>query len=186
MSDSEPSIKPAPPASALTSLISQLQPEMFNNLMEIIKDVQRNSLQFYVHSPTREDQLKEEIKVSSWAAEFNVSSRSETRKLSGTSNHFSSACRKSCLFIIYFKLIHKVCLCTLTLQEYLLKQGNVEQSPVAFMNQETSDSRLLVIINNKDIAGHVHKVRLNGQSNGSTVVQVNKMCFRFCADLDLI
>lgn len=88
MSDNEPSIKPAPPASALTSLISQLQPEMFNNLMEIIKDVQRNSLQFYVHSPTREDQLKEEIKVSSWAAEFNVSSRSETRKLSGTSNHF--------------------------------------------------------------------------------------------------
>lgn len=74
-------------------------------------------------------------------------------------------------------LIHKVCLCTLTLQEYLLKQGNVEQSPVAFMNQETSDSRLLVIINNKDIAGHVHKVRLNGQSNGSTVVQVDKTLY---------
>lgn len=34
----------------------------------------------------------------------------------------------------------------------------MEQSPVAFLNQENADSRLLVIIKNKDIAGHVHKV----------------------------
>lgn len=54
-------------------------------------------------------------------------------------------------------------MCTLVLQEHLLKQGNVEQSPVAFLNQENSDNRLLVIIKNKDIAGHVHKVPLNNQ-----------------------
>lgn len=34
---------------------------------------------------------------------------------------------------------------------------------MAFMNQENSDKRLLVIIKNKDIAGHIHKVPLNDQ-----------------------
>ncbi|KAM9361353.1 protein TASOR [Symphorus nematophorus] len=43
-------------------------------------------------------------------------------------------------------------------KEHLLKQGNVEQSPLAFLNQENSDSRLMVIIKNKDIAGHIHKI----------------------------
>ncbi|KAM8755790.1 protein TASOR isoform 4-T4 [Acanthopagrus schlegelii] len=92
------------PAADLSSLISQLQPEVFNNLVEIIKDVKRNSLQFYLHSAEREDRVHEDIK------------------------------------------------------EHLLKQGNVEQSPVTFLNQENSDSRLLVIIKNKDIAGHLHKI----------------------------
>lgn len=44
------------------------------------------------------------------------------------------------------------------LQEHLLKQGNVEQSPVTFLNQENSDSKLLVIIKNADIAGKIHTV----------------------------
>ncbi|TDH14558.1 hypothetical protein EPR50_G00045210 [Perca flavescens] len=95
---------PAPPAMALSSLISQLQPEVFNSLVEIIKDVKRNSLQFYLHSPEPGDQVHEEVK------------------------------------------------------EYLLKQGNMEQSPVTFLSQETSENRLLVIIKNKDIAGHVDKI----------------------------
>ncbi|TMS19620.1 Protein TASOR [Larimichthys crocea] len=34
----------------------------------------------------------------------------------------------------------------------------MEQSPVSFLSQENSDNRLLVIIKNKDIAGHVHKI----------------------------
>lgn len=36
---------------------------------------------------------------------------------------------------------------------------------MAFMNQQGSDSKLLVIINNKDIAGHIHKVRLQENSS---------------------
>ncbi|XP_027135126.1 uncharacterized protein tasora isoform X2 [Larimichthys crocea] len=92
------------PGSALSSLISQLQPEVFNSLVEIIKDVRRNSLQFYLHSTEPEDQVFEDVK------------------------------------------------------EHLLKQGNMEQSPVSFLSQENSDNRLLVIIKNKDIAGHVHKI----------------------------
>ncbi|XP_050930559.1 LOW QUALITY PROTEIN: protein TASOR [Lates calcarifer] len=95
---------PAPPATALSSLISQLQPEVFNSLVEIIKDVRKNSLQFYLHSTEPGDQVYEDVK------------------------------------------------------EHLLKQGNVEQSPVDFLNQESSDNRLLVVIKNKDIAGHIHKI----------------------------
>ncbi|XP_073324924.1 protein TASOR [Pagrus major] len=98
------SVSVTAPAADLSSLISQLQPDVFNNLVEIIKDVKRNSLQFYLHSAERKDRVHEDIK------------------------------------------------------EHLLKQGNVEQSPVAFLNQENSDSRLLVIIKNKEIAGHVHKI----------------------------
>ncbi len=55
----------APPATALSSLISQLQPEVFNSLVKIIKDVKRNSLQFYLHSIEPEDRVYEDIKVTS-------------------------------------------------------------------------------------------------------------------------
>lgn len=34
----------------------------------------------------------------------------------------------------------------------------MEQNPITFLSQEDPDNRLLVIIKNKDIAGHVHKV----------------------------
>ncbi|XP_029286862.1 protein TASOR isoform X3 [Cottoperca gobio] len=94
----------SPPASALSSLISQLQPEVFNSLVKIIKDVKRNSLQFYLHCTEPKDQVHEDVK------------------------------------------------------EYLLKQGNTEQSPLTFLNQENSADRMLVVINNKDIAGHVRKI----------------------------
>ncbi|KAM9859276.1 protein TASOR [Aulostomus maculatus] len=104
MSITGPGTDPVPQSSALSSLINQLQPEVFNNLWEIVKDVKKHSRQFYIHGTKPKDQVLEDIK------------------------------------------------------EYLLRQGYVEQSPVAFMNQEKSDSRLLVIIKNKDIAGHVHKI----------------------------
>ncbi|KAG7226668.1 hypothetical protein INR49_001838, partial [Caranx melampygus] len=84
---------PAPPATALSSLISQLQPEVFNSLVEIIKDVKKNSLKFYLHSTEPGDQVYDDIK-----------------------------------------------------------------SPVAFLNQEKPDNRLLVIIKNKDIAAHIHEI----------------------------
>lgn len=40
---------------------------------------------------------------------------------------------------------------------------------MAFLNEQNSDSRLLVIIKNKDIAGHVHKVPLNNSQFNSHV-----------------
>ncbi|XP_058486894.1 protein TASOR isoform X2 [Solea solea] len=95
---------PAPPATALSSLINQLEPEVFNSLVKIIKDVKKNSLQFYLHSTEPRDHVFDNVKA------------------------------------------------------YLVKQGNVEKSPVAFLNQENPDNRLLVIIKNKDIAGHIHKI----------------------------
>lgn len=49
-------------------------------------------------------------------------------------------------------------LCPLMLQKHLLKQGNREQNPLDFLSQENADCRLLIIIKNKDIAGHIHKV----------------------------
>lgn len=55
---------PAPPPEALSSLISQLQPEVFSNLVEIIKDVRRNSLQFYLHKTEPEDQFYEDVRVT--------------------------------------------------------------------------------------------------------------------------
>nr|XP_020466781.1 protein TASOR [Monopterus albus] len=99
-----PGTGPTPPATALSSVISQLEPEVFSSLLKIIKDVRKNSLNFYLHDTEPGDQLCEDVK------------------------------------------------------EHLLKQGNVEQSPGAFLNQEDPDNRLLVIIKNKDIAGHIHKI----------------------------
>nr|XP_057910663.1 protein TASOR isoform X2 [Doryrhamphus excisus] len=92
-------------ASALSSVIRQLKPELLNNLCEIIKDVQRSStLQFYVHSSQPDDQLSQDIK------------------------------------------------------EYLSEQGHMEQNPVAFLKQEVSDCKLLVVILNKDIEEHIHQI----------------------------
>ncbi|XP_040059629.2 protein TASOR isoform X2 [Gasterosteus aculeatus] len=99
-----PAESPVPPAASLSSLISRLQPEVFNNLLEIFKDVKRNSTQFYIHSGEAGDRVHDEVK------------------------------------------------------EYLLKQGNTEQSPVDFLNRENSSNRLLVIIRNKDIAGQLHRI----------------------------
>ncbi|XP_034065713.1 protein TASOR-like isoform X4 [Gymnodraco acuticeps] len=104
VSASVPGPTPTPPASALSSLISQLQPEVFNSLVKIIKEVKRNTLQFYLHSMEPGDQVHQEVKAN------------------------------------------------------LLKQGNAEQSPMAFLNQENAADRLLVVIQNQDIAGYIHKI----------------------------
>ncbi|XP_024915789.1 uncharacterized protein tasora isoform X2 [Cynoglossus semilaevis] len=94
----------APQPTKLNSLINTLEPEVFSSLIKIIKDVKKNSLQFYIHSTEPVDQVFVDVK------------------------------------------------------QYLLKQGNVEQTPVAFLNQEKSNSRLMVIIKNKDIAEHIHRI----------------------------
>lgn len=65
---SGPRSGPSPPAAALSSLISQLQPEVFSNLVEIIKDVKRNFVQFYLHSTESGDGIYDEVKVISRAA----------------------------------------------------------------------------------------------------------------------
>lgn len=72
VSDAEPStdsVPLVPPAAALNSLISQLQPEMFNHLLEIMKDIKRNSVQFYLHATRPGEQLHKDVKVTSLAAQ---------------------------------------------------------------------------------------------------------------------
>ncbi|XP_037346508.2 protein TASOR isoform X2 [Pungitius pungitius] len=57
-----PAENPVPPAASLSSLISRLQPEVFNNLLKIFKDVKRNSAQFYLHSGEAGDRVHDEVK----------------------------------------------------------------------------------------------------------------------------
>ncbi|KAL4655670.1 protein TASOR-like isoform X3 [Arapaima gigas] len=59
----------APPAAdsgsgtpSISSLISQLKPEVFTSLVEIIKDVQKNAVKFYIHSGEEESDVCVEIK----------------------------------------------------------------------------------------------------------------------------
>lgn len=66
---------PGPPASGLSSIINQLQPEMFSNLVEIIKDIKRNSVQFYLHGTNPGD--NKDIKVTVHREQL-VTSRSTT------------------------------------------------------------------------------------------------------------
>lgn len=68
----KPSVGTAPPATDLSSLISQLQPDVFNSLVEIIKEVKKNSLQFYIHCTEPGDKVTKDIKVASWAAQFTL------------------------------------------------------------------------------------------------------------------
>ncbi|XP_042636400.1 protein TASOR [Orycteropus afer afer] len=89
---------------ALTSLISQLEPEVFNSLVKIMKDVQKNTVKFYIHEEGEENMLCKEIK------------------------------------------------------EYLIKLGNTECHPEQFLERRSKLDKLLIIIQNEDIAGFIHKV----------------------------
>ncbi|KAM4588181.1 protein TASOR isoform 2-T2 [Odontesthes bonariensis] len=100
----EPTTSPAPSAKDLNSVINRLEPDVLNNLVEIMKDIKRKSPHFYIHCTEPGDQVYEEVK------------------------------------------------------EHLLKLGNVQQSPVDFLNKGNSENGLLVIIKNKDIARHIHKI----------------------------
>ncbi|KAG8523894.1 Protein TASOR, partial [Galemys pyrenaicus] len=88
---------------ALSNFISQLEPEVFNSLVKIMKDVQKNTVKFYIHEE-EESELCKEIK------------------------------------------------------EYLIKLGNTECHPEQFLERRSKIDKLLIIIQNEDIAGFIHKV----------------------------
>ncbi|XP_012661613.1 protein TASOR isoform X1 [Otolemur garnettii] len=88
---------------ALSNFISQLEPEVFNSLVKIMKDVQKNTVKFYIHEE-EESVLCKEIK------------------------------------------------------EYLTKLGNTECHPEQFLERRSKLDKLLIIIQNEDIAGFIHKV----------------------------
>ncbi|KAM6176902.1 protein TASOR isoform 9-T9 [Erethizon dorsatum] len=88
---------------ALSNFISQLEPEVFNSLVKIMKDVQKNTVKFYIHEE-EESILCKEIK------------------------------------------------------EYLTKLGNTECHPEQFLERRSKLDKLLIIIQNEDIAGFIHKV----------------------------
>ncbi|NXP06752.1 TASOR protein, partial [Thinocorus orbignyianus] len=88
---------------AFSDFISQLKPEVFNSLVKIIKDVQKNTVKFYIHEE-EESVLSKEIK------------------------------------------------------EYLTKLGNTECHPEQFLKRRAALDKLLIIIQNEDIANHIHKI----------------------------
>ncbi|XP_029397621.1 protein TASOR isoform X2 [Mus pahari] len=88
---------------ALSNFISQLEPEVFNSLVKIMKDVQKNTVKFYIHEE-EESVLCKEIK------------------------------------------------------DYLTKLGNTECHPDQFLERRSNLDKLLIIIQNEDIADFIHKV----------------------------
>ncbi|XP_072136515.1 protein TASOR isoform X1 [Mobula birostris] len=88
----------------LTNLIQRLNPEVFCSLVEIIKDVHKNTVKFYIY----------EVKKTSVCAEI---------------------------------------------KGYLTGLGNKECHPEEFLKRKAgSVDKLLIIIQNEDIASHIHKV----------------------------
>lgn len=88
------------------SLIGQLKPEVFSSLVEIFKDVTKNTVKFYIYS--------------------------------GDEGEESEVCKE--------------------IKEYLKSLGNTECSPQTFLENSGSLDKLLIIIQNEDIAAHVHKI----------------------------
>ncbi|KAM3618357.1 uncharacterized protein V6R79_019606 [Siganus canaliculatus] len=88
------------------SLIGQLKPEVFSSLVEIFKDVTKNTVKFYIYS--------------------------------GDEGEESTICKE--------------------IKEYLKSLGNSECSPQTFLENSGSLDKLLIIIQNEDIAAHVHKI----------------------------
>ncbi|XP_072522186.1 protein TASOR [Salminus brasiliensis] len=95
-------VEPAP--AAISTLLSQLQPEVISNLVKIIEGVQKNTVHFYIHSAEEESDVCWEIK------------------------------------------------------EYLKRLGNSECDPQTFIEKKDGQDKLLIIIQNIDIAAHVHKI----------------------------
>ncbi|XP_066554357.1 protein TASOR [Amia ocellicauda] len=93
----------SPAPASISNLISQLKPEVFSSLVKIIKDVQKNTVKFYIHSEEESD------------------------------------------------------VCT-EIKEYLMRLGNAECDPQSFLESKNNLDKLLIIIQNEDIAAHVHKI----------------------------
>ncbi|KAG7520619.1 hypothetical protein JOB18_032909 [Solea senegalensis] len=88
------------------NLIGQLKPEVFTSLVEIFKDVTKNTVKFYIYS--------------------------------GDEGEESTVCKE--------------------IKGYLKSLGNSECSPQTFLENSGSLDKLLIIIQNEDIAAHVHKI----------------------------
>ncbi|NWU43102.1 TASOR protein, partial [Hylia prasina] len=88
---------------AFSDFINQLKPELFNSLFKIFKDVQKNTVKFYIH--------EEEESV---------------------------LCRE--------------------IKEYLRNLGNTECHPEQFLQGRVDLDKLLIIIQNEDIANLIHKI----------------------------
>ncbi|XP_077181611.1 protein TASOR isoform X2 [Paroedura picta] len=88
---------------ALADIITQMKPEMFNSIVQIIQDVKKNTVKFYIHEE-QESTLCKEIK------------------------------------------------------EYLIKLGNTEWHPEQFLRRRANLDKLLIIIQNEDIASQIHKI----------------------------
>ncbi|KAJ3586322.1 hypothetical protein NHX12_012722 [Muraenolepis orangiensis] len=98
--------KDSPSTRRRAGLIGQLKPEVFSSLMEVFKDVTRNTVKFYIYASEEADE--------------------------------SAVCRE--------------------IKEYLISLGNRECSPQTFLENSSSLDKLLIIIQNEDIAAHVHKI----------------------------
>ncbi|NXL24776.1 TASOR protein, partial [Setophaga kirtlandii] len=86
-----------------SDLISKLKPELFTGFVQIMENVQKNRIQFYIH--------EEEESV---------------------------LCRE--------------------IKEYLRKLGNTECHPEEFLKKGDNSEKLLIIIQNEDIANLIHKI----------------------------
>ncbi|NXP89496.1 TASOR protein, partial [Passerina amoena] len=86
-----------------SDLISKLKPELFTGFVQIMENVQKNRIQFYIH--------EEEESV---------------------------LCRE--------------------IKEYLRKLGNTECHPEEFLKRGDNSEKLLIIIQNEDIANLIHKI----------------------------
>uniref|UniRef100_A0A8D2NCV5 DUF3715 domain-containing protein n=1 Tax=Zonotrichia albicollis TaxID=44394 RepID=A0A8D2NCV5_ZONAL len=86
-----------------SDLISRLKPELFTGFVQIMENVQKNRIQFYIH--------EEEESV---------------------------LCRE--------------------IKEYLRKLGNTECHPEEFLRRGDNSEKLLIIIQNEDIANLIHKI----------------------------
>lgn len=60
-SDGSPAVEAAP--DAISSVISQLQPDVFDNLVKIMRDMQKNVVHFYIHCEDDKSDVCWEIKV---------------------------------------------------------------------------------------------------------------------------
>ncbi|XP_030083849.1 protein TASOR isoform X2 [Serinus canaria] len=88
---------------AFSDLISKLKPELFTGFVQIMENVRKNSVKFYIH--------EEEESV---------------------------LCRE--------------------IKEYLRKLGNTECHPEEFLKRRDNSDKLLIIIQNEDIANLIHKI----------------------------
>ncbi|MGH0172306.1 UNVERIFIED_CONTAM: hypothetical protein FKN15_006146 [Acipenser sinensis] len=174
---------------AFSNLINQLKPEVFSSLVKIIKDVQKNTLKFYIHAEEESTvctEIKEDIlsiTASEEAGEQELAFLPEDME----SDHASPAVKLSLsaellikratailqvpwptevhpyLFEIQSSWDHLAKAPTVSpvdgcSREYLMRLGNAECNPQNFLEKNSSLDKLLIIIQNEDIAANIHEI----------------------------